>query len=358
MPSAEGAARLRAVHLDMVAAVVAGEGLVRVEALAAAAVGAPVAIVLPRLDEARPVPLPSSVEMEIPIETGEEQLGSVVLLGRPTCDDAAEVLHLAAMASLTELAVADARVEVEENLRGSFLEDLRAGRLTDAGEIVRRAGRLGCSLGGGAVALCADPATERPRHLVAMVSDEVPGALAQLADDGRVYGLVPGSEKDARRVADRLRRHGTVGLSSFCAEPAALGRALGEAALVLDVSYRSGLPVADRLEEGTYRLLFRVLASHPEEVEAFFRDTIAPLVAYDEQYGSELVATLEAWLANDGSASATAAAIFVHRHTVGYRLDRVKELTGLDPSVSEDRERLGLGLKAWRVLGPEVRASG
>ena len=48
----------------------------------------------------------------------------------------------------------------------------------------------------------------------------------------------------------------------------------------------------------------------------------------------------------------TAAAIYAHRHTVAYRLDRVRELTGLDPLKSEDRERLGLGLKAGRVIAP------
>jgi DNA-binding PucR family transcriptional regulator len=101
---------------------------------------------------------------------------------------------------------------------------------------------------------------------------------------------------------------------------------------------------------GTYRLLFRVLASNPEEVRSFYEDTIAPLSRYDEQYGTELVATLEAWFAHDCSTSATAAGIYVHRHTVAYRLDRVKELSGLDPLKSEDRERLGLGLKASRIL--------
>ena len=73
---------------------------------------------------------------------------------------------------------------------------------------------------------------------------------------------------------------------------------------------------------------------------------------YDEQYGSDLVGTLEAWFEHDCSTVATAGAIFVHRHTVAYRLERVKELSGLDPLKSEDRERLGLGLKAGRVIAP------
>jgi sugar diacid utilization regulator len=51
---------------------------------------------------------------------------------------------------------------------------------------------------------------------------------------------------------------------------------------------------------------------------------------------------------------ATAAAVYAHRHTVAYRLDRVRDLTGLDPSRTEDREQLGLGLKAHQVLAPRL----
>src|SRR3954451_1601168 len=375
--------------MDMVAAVVAGEGLARVCVLAAEAVGAPVAVVVPRLGayasagggvdvtplrayvearlRGRPASVPAGVQLEVPIDSGGETIGAAIALGA-VGPEAPELMHAVSVAVLTELAMVDARLEVEENLRGSFLEQLRTGAIGESGDdVVRRATRLGCDLSRGAAALCAEPAGEHVRHLVALVSDEVPEALAQLADDGRVYGLVPPAAEEAngdgaasatalaRRVASRLRAHGSVGLSSFFADPGALNRALEEAALVLDVVRLGGAPGAGDVGDGTYRLLFRVLASHPEEVRSFYEDTIAPLARYDEQYGSDLASTLEAWFEHDCSTVATAAAIFVHRHTVAYRLDRVKELTGLDPLKSEDRERLGLGLKAGRVIAPSRR---
>jgi sugar diacid utilization regulator len=361
------AARLRTVHMDLVAAVVAGEGLERVCALAAAAVGAPVAVVVPRLGAYASVDvdlagLRAHAELEVPIESGGETVGAALALGA-VGPEAGELLHAVSVAVLTELAMADARLEVEENLRGSFLEQLRGDGAAAGEDVVRRAARFGCDLSRGAVALCAEPSGERVRHLVALVADEVPDALAQLADDGRVYGLVPpppgeGAEAAvglARRVGGRLQAHGHVGLSTFFGDPGTLGRALEEAALVLDVVRLGGAPAAGDVSDGTYRLLFRVLASNPEEVRSFYADTIAPLARYDEQYGSDLVATLEAWFAHDCSTVATAAAIFVHRHTVAYRLERVRELSGLDPLRSEDRERLGLGLKAGRVIGPARR---
>ena len=377
--------RLRRVHLEMVEAVLGGEGLGRVAELAAAAAGAPVAVVVPRLDEAvaaptpvkridalrryvvdklrdRPVRVPDGIVAEVPIASGDEVIGAVLLLDAAADAAAPEFLHLAAVASLTEVAIAEARDEVEQNLRGSLLEELRTRPdAVDAREIVRRAGRLGCDLAQGGVALCAKLTSDRPRHVVALITGEYGGALAQHME-GRVYALLPSVQEGspletqdaARRLAGRLERYGAVGLSSFYSEPADLPRGLQEAELVVDVLEQSDGAITEDIGTGTYRLLFRVLASHPEEVRSFFEDTVAPLVRYDDQYGTDLVGTLDAYLENNCNMNATAAMIYAHRHTVAYRLDRVRELTGLDPVRSEDRERLGLGLKAYRIIAPRL----
>jgi DNA-binding PucR family transcriptional regulator len=89
-------------------------------------------------------------------------------------------------------------------------------------------------------------------------------------------------------------------------------------------------------------------------VRSFYEDTVAPLVRYGDQYSTDLLGTLTAYLENNCGVNATAQSIHAHRHTVGYRLERVKELTGLDPAASEDRERLSLGLKAYRIVGPSL----
>ena len=381
--------RLRAVHLSMLDAVLTGDGLSAVADLAAEAAGGPVVIVVPRLGVAvassggepaltgvrryvgeqgrgRVAPVPAEVVAEVPIASGDERIGGVVLLqpGRPE-PEAVEFLHLAAVAALTEVAVEEAREEVEENVRGSFLEELRERPDgIDAVDVVRRAGRLGCDLSAGAVVLCAELTSERPRHVVALIASEYAGALAQHIEggvSGRVYALLPAAGDQtatvtaARTLAGRLQRHGVVALSSFYGDPGELGRAIQEAELVLEVLQRGdglGGPIQEDIGTGTYRLLFRVLASHPEEVRSFYDDTVAAIVRYDDQYRTDLVQTLEAYLEHNCNMNATAAAIYAHRHTVAYRLERVKELSGLDPMQTEDRERLGLGLKAYRIIAP------
>jgi DNA-binding PucR family transcriptional regulator len=77
-------------------------------------------------------------------------------------------------------------------------------------------------------------------------------------------------------------------------------------------------------------------------------------VAHDRGYRTDLLATVETYLANDCNMNATARVLFAHRHTIAHRLSRVKELTGLDAAIGEDRERLGLGIKAYRLIAPTL----
>ena len=101
-------------------------------------------------------------------------------------------------------------------------------------------------------------------------------------------------------------------------------------------------------ETGAYRLLLSAMSENPAELQRFYAETVEPLVAYDEQYETDLVRTLETFLEADGNVAGTAQRLFTHRHTIYYRLERVRELSGLDVSSSDGREKLS--------LGPEVDA--
>ena len=89
----------------------------------------------------------------------------------------------------------------------------------------------------------------------------------------------------------------------------------------------------------------------PDELRRFYAETVEPLVAYDEQYETDLLLTVETFLEADGNVAGTAQRLFTHRHTVRYRLERVRDLCGHDVGSSDGREKLSLGLKAMRVLG-------
>jgi hypothetical protein len=175
--------------------------------------------------------------------------------------------------------------------------------------------------------------------------------------------LVPGSEEAlAARAAEAVLREMesalagytfALGRSRIASDPGELPRAAGEALLAANVAEGStpeGALLAFE-QTGAYRLLLGTMTENPSELQRFYAETVEPLVAYDEQYETELLQTLETFLEADGNVAGTAQRLFTHRHTIYYRLERVRELTGLDVSSSDGREKLSLGLKAMRVLG-------
>jgi DNA-binding PucR family transcriptional regulator len=195
----------------------------------------------------------------------------------------------------------------------------------------------------------------------------VPSAVAVLSDreldaGAEVVVLLPGAdEAAARRAAEGVLRDLEAGMGGFVfvigrsrpvADALELARAADEALLAANVAEGDQEHRVLAFEEtGAYRLLLSAMSENPAELQRFYAETVEPLVAYDEQYATDLVATVEAFLEADGNVAGTAQRLFTHRHTIRYRLERVRELCGLDVGSSDGREKLSLGLKAMRVLG-------
>ena len=276
-----------------------------------------------------------------------------------------------------EVERAKAPERATEAAMASFLEDLFGRRLTDRENILARAAELGCDLSAGAGVIVVRARPHQPqdgdwRGRVLHVAERGARAasretLAALAQAGwsrpqrELLLVTPGADPGAcRRAAASVLRELQSGLHSYTLtvahsrhtpDPADLHRAGAEALLAANVAEARGVSELSFEETGAYRLLLPAVNEDPTELQGFFDETVAPLAAYDEQYETELVRTLETFLDNNGNVARTAERLFTHRHTIRYRLDRARELTGLDVSSTEGRERLSLGLKAMRVLG-------
>ncbi|HET7119612.1 MAG TPA: helix-turn-helix domain-containing protein, partial [Solirubrobacterales bacterium] len=261
-----------------------------------------------------------------------------------------------------------------EEVASAFVTDVLSRRVTDRGDIVARGAELGADLdrGAGVLVLRAAPRAaqtgEWRERVLTLVQRGLralaPGSLAasEQGEAAAEISVIVPAEDDERlaRAAAGLGRelddslsgfHVTLGSSRRCADPVDLYRAGNEARLAVNVGEAEGRPTLAFEDTGAYRLLLPAMSEDSGELERFYEETIQPLVSYDEQYETELVTTVEAYLDNDGNVAATAKQLFTHRHTVRYRLERVRELCGHDVSATEGREKLGLGLKAMRVLG-------
>jgi sugar diacid utilization regulator len=259
-----------------------------------------------------------------------------------------------------------------EAAQAAFLAAVLHRRVTDRGDIVARAAELGVDVAGGAAVVVVRahhyaPADDdwRVRVLAAAeraARSSAPGSLASVVDPGHVVVLLPAEEDaEVRRVAAAVARelrsslHGftfALGHSRVATDPVDLYRAGNEALLAANVAEAGHEDAVLAFEEtGAYRLLLPAMSEDPAELQRFYAETVQPLVTYDEQYDTDLVQTLETFLDADANVAGTAARLFTHRHTIRYRLERVRDLTGLDVSSTDGREKLGLGLKAMRVLG-------
>jgi sugar diacid utilization regulator len=286
------------------------------------------------------------------------------------------LLRLVSNLIALELERAKAPERANEAAVSDFLEDLLARRITDRENIVARAGELGCDLTRGASALVVRARPQHPEEgdwRARVLTAAERGArgiertsLAALVEtdlraERELVLVTPGVDAPAaKRVATAMLREleaalpgfsVTVARSRHAGDPADLHRAGAEALLAANVAEARGLTELSFEQTGAYRLLLPAMSEDPSELEGFFNETVAPLAAYDDQYETELVRTLETFLDADGNVAGTAERLFTHRHTIRYRLERVKELTSLDVNSTDGRERLSLGLKAMRVLG-------
>ncbi|QRG68749.1 PucR family transcriptional regulator [Brevibacillus choshinensis] len=89
-------------------------------------------------------------------------------------------------------------------------------------------------------------------------------------------------------------------------------------------------------------------AGHPV-LNALTSMLIEPIVVYDKEYGTELLATLSAFLRTGGNTKRVAEELFIHRNSVLYRLDRVSEIIQNDLNDPEVRFRLDVAMRVWKT---------
>ncbi len=309
-----------------------------------------------------------------PLRVADTVVGTLHMRAKAEPSDSMRRLLLTMIASEVERVRAPERVS--ETATGDFLRAILRHELTGREELLGRAKELSLDIEDGACMIVARahpqaPTDEGWRGRVRAVAERGARAVASRSiaalSDRDVTGaevllLVPGADDaTAARAAEAVLHEMQAGLGGYTfalgrsrisEDPAELPRAASEALLAANVAQGSREPAALAFEQtGAYRLLLSAMSENPSELQRFYAETVEPLVAYDEQYETDLVRTLETFLEADGNVAGTAQRLFTHRHTIYYRLERVRELSGLDVSSSDGREKLSLGLKSMRVLG-------
>ncbi|MGH3041731.1 MAG: PucR family transcriptional regulator [Gaiellaceae bacterium] len=286
----------------------------------------------------------AAIELPV-IADGEVATLRAAREGKPFGEYDKLVLHHGQTALAFELSRRHAVSAAELRLAGDLLEDLEGERL-DERETDRRMAAFGLEPGGSYAALLAAPRNgqtgEEIRRGVAEELDRRRVRYLSAARRDRATFLVEAaSEDDILGLAEKIVQAGPrarVGVGRP-AHGRALGRSLLEARAALD---------AARTDVASYRDLgsLELLLSLPDAaLEAFVDRVLGPAAGSERLMGS-----LAALLDSGCRWSDAAETLGVHRHTLRYRMERLREQTGRHPDDPGERMELWLAVKARQAL--------
>ncbi len=302
-----------------------------------------------------------------PIRDGERLVSIAVLGGVPmgvlvvhdpgaTAGDLERMAIEHATTVLTiELARLQNLIETESRLRTNLVLQLVEGG--DRTAIMNRAQALGYDLGRPhrVVLVDGNPADEIDMlfHAVSRAARVVAAGslLAQRLHDVimLVGPLVPWDQFRQHVVAELHGSRCRVGVGGPCQAIEEFPRSYREAELALRMQETSGGPeqVTRYDDLGVYKVLAE--ANDTASVDRFVAEWLAQLLDYDSDHGTQLVLTLSEYLECGGNYDASAKALSVHRSTLKYRLNRIRQVSGYDLSLPDNQFNLQLATRAWRT---------
>lgn len=257
-----------------------------------------------------------------------------------------------------ELAHLQASGEIELRLRRDLVEDLLAG--TDPDSARERARALGYDLVRPHRVVIVSNGRHRTNH------EAFFGAVRRAMHDTKVGSLLTGrldgvtvlchADQDwdqfRATIVDRIGSQGScrVAVGAPCLEPSEFPRSYRQAQLALRMQVVTGCPeqvtVFDDL--GVYQLLSQI--TDINSIDGFIHRWLDALIDYDSTKDSQLVDTLATYLECGGNYDLTAKALSLHRSTLRYRLQRIREMSGHELNDPDTRFNLQLATRAWTTV--------
>lgn len=317
------------------------------------------------------LPITGMARLVAPIITKNIGRGYLSIIGREGDLDEIDQLvceHGAAACAL-EMAKQKAVNETEKRLRGTFLDRLLLGDVSQQ-EAIRQGERFDHDMTQTHLAFVLSWRGENPpsmRRLETMVNTIITSqrsdALVWIREKEREVVVfhatdfenpIDNSMELARAFAKEINRQ-------YPHNRIAIG--LGQVARDINAwrtSYRDAvqaMELAERLQTdtplyigdlGVYQLILSL--SDREKLSDFCDRTLGSLTEYDMRQSADLIKTLEAFFNCHGNLSQTAEALIVHRNTLLYRMNRINQIAGIDLNRPETRLALHLALTISRLL--------
>ena len=99
---------------------------------------------------------------------------------------------------------------------------------------------------------------------------------------------------------------------------------------------------------GAYRILLSL--KNKDSMKAYVDNTVRPLIEYDETHGTDLSGELMCYIRHDCSLQDTADALFIHRNTVNYKINKAADILNMDITKLSTRFEINLGFMVNEIL--------
>ena len=289
------------------------------------------------------------------------------------------ILHNVVTVTALELVKKKAVAETEKRLAGDFFDELIASDLYEE-EIARRLAFFGLDPRAPHLIMLLDiddaegeGAAERSEAAVQDVKERLHWAVDEFMARRDMLGI-SASRSDSVVV---LVQPGKIDAREVIALAGELQAVIAEMLPEVSVSLGIGRPHRQLIDlrqsyyEASYAIKIRKLKGEPGVIasfddlgsyglllglqdtlslEVFYDSVLGKLQEYDEQNSSDLVKSLSCFLEANGHWGDAAEKLYVHRHTLRYRMKRVEEITGRDLDQSQDRMEFWLALKAKELI--------
>ncbi|MGH3897965.1 MAG: PucR family transcriptional regulator [Pseudonocardiaceae bacterium] len=293
-------------------------------------------------------------------QPGSQPLGIIALIDPDRTAGPSETVALEHANTVLTLELAHLRAlgEVELRLRRDLVEELLAG--IDTVSAQARARALGYDLARSHRVLVVTNGSRHGDHeaFYHAVRRAVratgagsllaarPGGVAVLSDTDQNW------EQFRTAIIAQMGAQGScrVGVGAPCTQPPEFPRSHGQAQLALKMQVATGSPDQVTLFEdlGIYQLLSEI--ADIGSVEAFIHRWLGSLLDYDASKDAQLVETLSCYLECGGSYDHTAKTLSLHRSTLRYRLQRIRDISGRDLNDPDTRFNLQLATRAWTTV--------
>lgn len=125
-----------------------------------------------------------------------------------------------------------------------------------------------------------------------------------------------------------------------CIEEALLTVELSEKILKKEVAYHKDIG------------LYKIILPYKDEYafKRFHKEIISPISEYDKLYKSQLLETAIQYINNEGDFSKAADKLYIHENTVRYRINKIKEILGINTGFGSFYEQLSIAIKLHNLI--------